>query len=583
MSELLKESKELLSAVKDFISTSPWRGEFMGEIDRMIFDIDRPCELAVIGTVKAGKSSFINALLGEDLAVVNVTEATATINYFKYAEHKEEVGKVFVVYTDGTTEWRDKEFLDSLQGNTPEVLRRSEKIDHLEFYVDNRILKEIVLIDTPGTASVVEQHSDVINDFGAHEQRERNIRESVRLMGKADAVVLLVARVPKEKDEENAEKFTDATNSYNSLGVMSKIDIDVNVKMPEWKSRCNFMHTKLKERLHSIQPVSIALYRTVSDPGNEDLLREIHKCVNSIDSEPLIRAIKSGSPQFSFIITEALDENGEPLLPLRAKELVNKQQEELISRWGFNLAMHNRIIKAIPFPTVRNIILTTFYGKSFEEAKDELLELSGFDNVLNILDQQFFSRAKAIRCNSILERLDGIFSTIERNRIEEIRVLSENQNAFLYIVNSFSQNTIGRYTSYVNETQKVKRTLENLIIRNCIEPAEIDRLRTELRSIREKNQSLLSECNEESGVAEGLQILATNRNLFTEEEIEELEVLFGKYPERKEVLKKYGTDRDAYWERKSQSTTSNYVKRVSEFAFTAWSEYNFDNSLTEQI
>lgn len=581
MSELLKESKELLSAVKDFISASPWRGEFIGYIDKMLFDIDRPCELAIIGTVKAGKSSFINALLGEDLAVVNVTEATATINFFKYAEHKEDNGKVFVVYTDGTTEWRDKEFLDSLQGNTADILRRSEKIDHLEFYVDNKILRDIVLIDTPGTASVVEQHSEVINDFGAQEQRERNIRESVRLMGKADAVVLLVARVPKEKDEENAVKFTDATNSYDSLGVMSKIDLDVNVKMQEWKSRCSFIHTKLKERLHSIQPVSIALYRTVSDPGNEDLLREVHKCVNSIDDEPFIRAIKNGSPQFSFIITEALDENGEPLLPLRAKKLVNKQQEELISRWSFDLAMRNRIIKAIPFPTVRNIILTTFYGKSFEEAKNELLELSGFDNVRNILNQQFFSRAKAIRCNSILERLDELLGIIERNRIEEIRALSENKDAFLYIVNSFSQNTIGRYTSYVNETQKVKRTLENLITRNCIEPSEIDRLRTELHSIREKNQSLLSECKEESGVAEGLQILATNRNLFSEEEIEELEILFGKYPERNDALKIYGTDRETYWESKSQSTASNYVKRVSEIAFTAWSEYYYENSLTE--
>lgn len=583
MSELLKETKELLGITKDFISISPWRGEFMAEIDKMIYDIDRPCELAIIGTVKAGKSSFINTLLGEDLAVVNVTEATATINYFKYAEHKGQVNKVYVVYTDGTSEWRNKEFLDSLQGNTEEVLRRSEKIDHLEFFVDNRLLKEIVLVDTPGTASVVDRHSDVINDYGSQAQKERNIKESIRLMNKADAVVLLVARVPKEKDEQNAERFTDATNPYNSLGVMSKIDIDTNVKMTEWKSRCNFMHTKLKERLHSIQPVSAALYRLISNPEIQTFLKEVHKCVNSINDERFIKAIKNGdgAKQFSYVITEQVNEDGEPLFPLKAMEMANKQVEGMLSEWGFNIAMRNRIIQMITIPSVRNIVLNTFYGKSFEDAKLELLELSGFENVRAILDQQFFSRSKAIRCNSILKKLDDMLATLQHNRLEDLKMLSHNHDAFLYIVNSFDRNTIGRYTSYINETQKVKNTLNNLIARNCISPSEIDRLQTELNSLRDKTKNLLGEGNKESGVAEGLQLLMTNQSLFSEDEIKELEILFGKHPLQKHELDSYVCDRECYWERRSQAATSNYVKRVSELAFDAWCEYNYSKSTTE--
>lgn len=583
MSELLKETKELLGVTKEFISMSPWRGEFMSEINRMIYDIDRPCELAIIGTVKAGKSSFINTLLGEDLAVVNATEATATINYFKYAEHKEQVNRVFVVYTDGTSEWRNKEFLDSLQGNTIEVLRRSEKIDHLDFFVDNRLLKEIVLVDTPGTASVVDRHSDVINDYGSQAQKERNIKESIRLMNKADAVVLLVARVPKEKDEQNAERFTDATNPYNSLGVMSKIDIDTNVKMTEWKSRCNFMHTKLKERLHSIQPVSAALYRLISNPEIQTFLKEVHKCVNSINDERFIKAIKNGdgARQFSFVITEQVNDDGEPLLPLRAMEMGNKQVERMLSEWGFDIAMRNRIIQTINIPSVRNIILNTFYGKSYEDAKFELLELSGFENIRKILEQQFFSRSKAIRCNSILKKLDEMLAMLQHNRLEDLKILSNNKDAFLYIVKSFNCKTIGRYTSYKNETKKVQNTLENLITRSCISLSEIDRLQTELISLRNKTKNLLGEGNKESGVAEGLQLLMTNQNLFSEDEIKELEILFGKHPLLKHELDSYDCDRECYWERKSQAATSKYVKRVSELAFNAWCEYNYSKSTTE--
>ena len=46
--------------------------------------VHQPCVLAVVGGVKQGKSTFVNALLGADLAKVGENEVTATLNYFSY-------------------------------------------------------------------------------------------------------------------------------------------------------------------------------------------------------------------------------------------------------------------------------------------------------------------------------------------------------------------------------------------------------------------------------------------------------------------------------------------------------------------
>src|SRR3954452_3398096 len=42
-------------------------------VERLSGQVDQPCVVAVVGRMKAGKSTFINALLGEDLAKVGAT------------------------------------------------------------------------------------------------------------------------------------------------------------------------------------------------------------------------------------------------------------------------------------------------------------------------------------------------------------------------------------------------------------------------------------------------------------------------------------------------------------------------------
>lgn len=124
------------------------------------------CTVAVVGRVKAGKSSFINALLGGELAAVGETETTATINHFRNGIPDDPEKPVLCYWRGGKNEPVSRAFLDSLQGNDIETLRRADGIDHLEYRLqDHPLLKGITLVDTPGIGAVVEEHENRTAEF----------------------------------------------------------------------------------------------------------------------------------------------------------------------------------------------------------------------------------------------------------------------------------------------------------------------------------------------------------------------------------------------------------------------------------
>src|SRR5205807_1356977 len=134
--------------------------------EQLTTQVYEPAMVAVVGQVKVGKSSFINALLGADLAKVGQSETTATINQFRYGKATAE-RPVRVVWRGEGHEpaYETKEFLDSLQGNDEATLARAMHIDHLEYYLLNPYLEHITLVDTPGTGSPIKEHQNRSAEF----------------------------------------------------------------------------------------------------------------------------------------------------------------------------------------------------------------------------------------------------------------------------------------------------------------------------------------------------------------------------------------------------------------------------------
>ena len=84
--ELLKDERRVLSRLRTALSRFDAAPEHQQALDRSIEQLDELFLLVVVGEFNAGKSAFINALLGSKVVAEGVTPTTAQINVLQYGE-----------------------------------------------------------------------------------------------------------------------------------------------------------------------------------------------------------------------------------------------------------------------------------------------------------------------------------------------------------------------------------------------------------------------------------------------------------------------------------------------------------------
>lgn len=103
-----------------------------------------PFTVVICGEFKRGKSSLINALLNEEIAPVNVTPETVTVNTICYGTHRNEAvlenGKRLLLSDEDIRREKLTSF-NSAHGG---------KITHLTLYRPIELLRRVNIIDTPG-------------------------------------------------------------------------------------------------------------------------------------------------------------------------------------------------------------------------------------------------------------------------------------------------------------------------------------------------------------------------------------------------------------------------------------------------
>ena len=105
-------------------------------------------EVAIVGEFKRGKSTLINALLGQEVLPADVLPATATLNRVAYSEEP----YVQVEYKNGTSERVDIDQLENYVTKlTCEAEERAETVKEATVYYDTDFCRNNVdIIDTPG-------------------------------------------------------------------------------------------------------------------------------------------------------------------------------------------------------------------------------------------------------------------------------------------------------------------------------------------------------------------------------------------------------------------------------------------------
>ncbi|MBI3072190.1 MAG: dynamin family protein, partial [Deltaproteobacteria bacterium] len=165
-------------------------------------ELGRPLTLAVMGEFSAGKSTFVNALLGAEVLPVGVTPTTATVNVIRYGAER----AARVVRVDGRIEpiaWGDlAAAIDRRLGADPRAIREVE-IDWPALE-----LRDVSILDTPGFNAVAEGHEG----------------RAAELLQRADAVVWLfdAGQAGRASEAEQLERL--AALGVRVLGVLNKAD-----------------------------------------------------------------------------------------------------------------------------------------------------------------------------------------------------------------------------------------------------------------------------------------------------------------------------------------------------------------------
>src|SRR3954447_11189962 len=141
---LLDEVRGLLTRAADVYRQTPHGAMLDAERLRL----DEPLRVAIAGKLKAGKSTLLNALVGEELAATDAGECTRIVTW--YADGR--TYEVTAHLTDGTAEPRPFTRRDGAVQIS--LGRPAEQVDHLEVRVPSARLRQHTLIDTPGIASL---------------------------------------------------------------------------------------------------------------------------------------------------------------------------------------------------------------------------------------------------------------------------------------------------------------------------------------------------------------------------------------------------------------------------------------------
>lgn len=183
------------------------------EVHLLLDRLHGPLRVAIAGKVKAGKSTLLNALLGEGLAATDAGECTQIVTWYRHGD----VPMATAHPRDGAAEARPFK-RDGMALTIDLGSHRAQDLDHLDVQWPNSRLRDLTLIDTPGLASISSDVSSRTYTALAPDDDRPAV---------ADAVLYLL-RHTHPSDIRFLEAFhgdgTTHGTPMNAVGVLSRAD-----------------------------------------------------------------------------------------------------------------------------------------------------------------------------------------------------------------------------------------------------------------------------------------------------------------------------------------------------------------------
>lgn len=269
---------QLEKCVKDAISLSKGLPLLTAELKSVLQTINTPMQVVVLGRLSSGKSTFVNALMGDEVVEMGKMATTFNVCHLTYGDETEPIK---VVFKDGHHESVPRHELSDWSGNQTNDLKKD--VQYLGLTYPNEILKSINIIDTPGLNSAMGDDS-------------KNTIEYLRKV-RPDAVIMLFTHgaIPKETLDVvsqyiGSEQKHIGISPLNAIGLYTKIDDTWRISGPKHspyilteqtiQENIYRLFPDVKNTLYSIFPICARLGLAASTL-NEDDIRSLKQLVHT--------------------------------------------------------------------------------------------------------------------------------------------------------------------------------------------------------------------------------------------------------------------------------------------------------------
>ncbi len=377
----------LLRRIHALLDSHPALTTLGPEVARIQEIFDRPLLITVMGEFNSGKSTLVNALIGEKIAPMGITPTTATINILKYGEKRQ----ARVIWRDDTEQllgWSEVgAFLDGLND------RQARAIRHVELMYPAEELLRVNVVDTPGLNSLVDEH-------------EQTARE---ILGRADAVIWLFSAQQAGKQTEQEALEVLAQHRLKTVGVLNKID---RLTPEDLDAVLAHLSEGFAELVDAVIPVSARQALDAMTSAERGARNAEQRDVQTMTSaERGTRNAEQRDAQTTRDRHEqeadsglGRDEAGKPQSSAKQPFRVPSELEFAASGESVDAAV--------------KIQRAGFVTASRAEFRDQL-EASRFPELRGFLEERLFARSRQIKRQASRQRLDGILASA-RQRISEM-------------------------------------------------------------------------------------------------------------------------------------------------------------------
>jgi small GTP-binding protein len=147
----------ILRAARDVhqrIASSPRLHGLLGKAQTMIDALDAPLDVAILGEFNAGKSTLVNAILGEEVVPTGVLPTTAHIDVLRFGPRR--AAQLHLV-DGGIEEIPLRDVKGRVKGD-------DGSIDHIEYLYPHPVLRRVHFWDTPGFNAIDDDHERRANE-----------------------------------------------------------------------------------------------------------------------------------------------------------------------------------------------------------------------------------------------------------------------------------------------------------------------------------------------------------------------------------------------------------------------------------